>query len=91
MLLKINGAVFEGVDFSNANLKSAEFLHSKISNLKLQGAYLDMNDFRGVDLRKISFSGANLDDPRLSGANMQGMDLSQAVGVRIFTYVRYES
>ena len=43
--------------------------------------------FAVLTSENISFRGAILDDPRLSGANMQGIDLSQAVGENIHLFV----
>lgn len=69
-----NKARLANADFSNANLRDAQFIGADLTNVNLQGANLEGADFQNAVLQ-----GADLRDCDLSTANLTGADLTDAL------------
>lgn len=65
-------------DLTKSNLSGANFHHSRMIKINLQGANLSSSDFTGCDLRQGMFRNANLGRSYLSSANLEGADLRGA-------------
>lgn len=82
----LNGARFDGVDFTLAHLDKAElkaaelreavFLGAHLSDAILESAQLQNADLRGAVLRNAKVAGVNF-----SGADLRGADLTNAEGL----------
>ena len=65
-------------NLTKANLSGANFHHSRMIKISLQGADLSSSDFTGCDLRQSMLRNANLGRSYLSSANLEGADLRGA-------------
>lgn len=63
---------FGRFDFSNSDLRHAEFTHSRCNKCNFTNAKLDNADFSGAQLREAHFWGTSVEFADFSGANMQG-------------------
>jgi Pentapeptide repeats (8 copies) len=79
----VSNAYLEGLRLEKAQARRANFSESDLRGADFKGASLDDADlhwanFRGADLRRCSLTGASLDDADLFGASLAGADVAKA-------------
>lgn len=58
----------ETIDFSDGDLRAADFRKANLSKVILRGAYLKLADLRGCDLRHLDLEGCSLHQAKVGGA-----------------------
>jgi len=72
-----SGAVFDGADFTGANLKNLNGIHPTHANACGPTSFISAN-LSGANLSGANLSGANLTGADLTGADLTGADLTGA-------------
>lgn len=74
----------ENVDFSNQDLRNADFSRSRINNVNFSGANLTGATFQNAEIKNSNFSGANIQnscfvDAKVNSSSMMNVDFRGAV------------
>jgi uncharacterized protein YjbI with pentapeptide repeats len=69
LALDLRNSILGSIDFSDANLRSANFASARLTGINLQGA----------DLRGSNFTDARLSNPNLDGARLEGSQWGRAL------------
>ncbi len=82
----LNGAKFDGVDFTSAHLdraelKAAQLMGAILLNAHLSEAILEGAQLQGADLRGAVLQGAKMARVNFSGADLRGANLTNAEGL----------
>lgn len=79
--LDLSNSTFHETDLSLANLKKTVFINSHITNIKVDGAKLEMTDFRGAELQGFSLKTDNLKGAIFTPEQIQ--QLAEQIGIHI--------
>jgi uncharacterized protein YjbI with pentapeptide repeats len=77
--INLRGAFLERSDLRNAHLEDADLRRAELDNESERAGFEWMTE--GADLRGAHVQGANFDKANLTGACLQGVNLSQVVGL----------